>query len=166
MFGRAVFVTVNGVYMGVHSRADGSRVRISQVADDEFVSWRERRFHAYEVFSRTERKSDARGQRSVCVENSVHATAGDTELNEEHEDHDGHEGELGARSAGAMKTPALTVVSVSGKTWFGILPLATARIILSRVEMRVTSLRSNWLPCTACLEWTHCVGLLTSRWTK
>ena len=66
MFGRAVFVTESDVFlgdMGVHSRADGSRVRFSQVADEESVSWRERRFHAYEVFSRTERNSDARGHR-------------------------------------------------------------------------------------------------------
>ena len=57
-------------------------------------------------------------------------------------------------------TPALIVVSVSGKTWLGILSLATTRIILSRVEMRVTSLRSIWLPCTTSLRWTHCVATL------
>ena len=37
ILGRAVFVGD----MGVHSRGDGSRVRMSQV--DEIVSWRERR---------------------------------------------------------------------------------------------------------------------------
>ena len=40
MVGRAVFVTENDVFlgeMGVHSRANGSRVRISRVADDEIV---------------------------------------------------------------------------------------------------------------------------------
>ena len=38
MLGRAVFVTENDVYlgdMGVHSRPDGSRVRMSQVADED-----------------------------------------------------------------------------------------------------------------------------------
>ena len=48
--------------------SDESRAHISQVADDEIVSWRERRFHAHEVFSRIERKSDARGHRPVSVE--------------------------------------------------------------------------------------------------
>ena len=70
MLGRAVFVTESDVFlddMGVHSRADGSRVRISQVADDEIVSLRERRFHAYEVFYRTERNSDAHSHQSVPV---------------------------------------------------------------------------------------------------
>ena len=60
--------------------SDGSRVRISQAADDKVVSWRERRFHAYEVFSRTERNSDARSHQSVPLENILHPTAGDPEL--------------------------------------------------------------------------------------
>ena len=57
MLGRAVFVTENDVFpgdIGVHSQADGSRVRISQIADDEIVSWRERRIHANEAFSAVE----------------------------------------------------------------------------------------------------------------
>ena len=54
-------------------------------------------FHAYEVFSRTERNSDARGHRSVPIENSVHFAAEDPELTEEHGDHDGPGGELDAR---------------------------------------------------------------------
>ena len=63
MLGRAVFVTDNDVFlvdMGVHSQ-----VRISQVADGDIVTWRGRRFHAYEVFSRTERNYDTRGHLSV-----------------------------------------------------------------------------------------------------
>ena len=32
-----------------------------EVADEESASWRERRFHAYKAFSRTERNADARG---------------------------------------------------------------------------------------------------------
>ena len=62
-----------------------------------FVSWRERRFHAYGVFSGTKRNYDARGHLSVPVENSLYSTAGDPELAEEHGDHDSHEGELDAR---------------------------------------------------------------------
>ena len=57
MLGRAVFV-IDDVFLGdkgLHS-ADWSRVRISQVADDEIVSWRERRFQAYEVFVLWHRK--------------------------------------------------------------------------------------------------------------
>ena len=149
--------------MGVHSHANGSRVRISQVADDEISSLRERRFHAYEVFSRTERNSDAPTHLSVLVENNLHPIAGDPELTDEHGDRDGHEGELDGRVLAPLYS-ALIVVSVRGKTWFGILSLATAKIILSRIEMRVTSLRSNWLPCTKSLRWTHCSGFLISRW--
>ena len=48
------------VTWGVQSRADGSRVRISQVADEELVFLREGRFHAYEAFSRNERNASAR----------------------------------------------------------------------------------------------------------
>ena len=54
--------------MGVHSRGFGSRVRTSQVADDEVVSWRE---HANELFSRAERNSDARGHWSGPLANSL-----------------------------------------------------------------------------------------------
>ena len=42
MLGRAVVVTEDDVLfgdVGVHSRADGSRVRISPVAVEEIVSW-------------------------------------------------------------------------------------------------------------------------------
>ena len=77
MLGRSVFVTENDVLLGdtgVHSRADGSRVRISKVADEEIVSWRERRFHAYEALARDERNSDARSHRSVPVDNNLHIT--------------------------------------------------------------------------------------------
>ena len=73
--GEQFFVIENDVFlsdMRVHSHADWSRVRISHVADDDTVSWRERRFQAYEVFSRTLRNSDARGHGSVPVENSLH----------------------------------------------------------------------------------------------
>ena len=35
---------------------------------------------------------------------------------------------------------------------------ATTRIILSRVEMRVTSLPSSWQPCNMNSRWTHCAG--------
>ena len=57
-----VFVTENDVFlgdMGVHSRTGGSRVRVSQAEDEEIVSWRERQFHAYEAFSRSEMNADA-----------------------------------------------------------------------------------------------------------
>ena len=50
MPGRAVSVTEGVVFLGdvgVHSLGDGSRIRILQAADDEIVSWRERRFHAF-----------------------------------------------------------------------------------------------------------------------
>ena len=66
MLGRAVFATEDDVFlvdMEVHSRGDGSRVRILQVADDEVVSWRERRVHECDLFSRSERESDVRGHR-------------------------------------------------------------------------------------------------------
>ena len=61
ILGRAVLVTEDDVFLGdrdVHSCGDGSRVRISQVADDAIVSWREQRFHTNELFSRSERISD------------------------------------------------------------------------------------------------------------
>ena len=57
--------------------------------------WRERRFHAYEAFSRSERNPDARGHLSVPVDNILHATAGDPVFGEEPGDHD-KEGELDA----------------------------------------------------------------------
>ena len=72
--GEPFFVAENDVFlgdMGVHARADGFRVCISQVANEEIVSCRERRLHVYEVFSRTERNSDARGHLSVSLENSL-----------------------------------------------------------------------------------------------
>ena len=80
--------------MGVHSRAGVSRVRISQVADDEIVS--------------------ARGHRSVPVENSSHSTAGDPEW---------LRNMVTTTVMKAVleylhhRTPALIVVFVSGKTW-------------------------------------------------
>ena len=73
MLGRAVFVTENDVFLGdvgVRSRADWSRVRISLVADDGIVSWRERRFHAFDAFPRNERNADVRSHRSVPFDNS------------------------------------------------------------------------------------------------
>ena len=100
MLGRAVFVTEKDVFLGehgcVHSRADGSQVRISNVADEETVPWRERRFHAYEVFSRDERNPDAHSHQSVPVDNT-HITAGDPEPGEEPRDHDDQEGEVDVR---------------------------------------------------------------------
>ena len=75
--GEQFFVTEDDVFLGdtgVRSRGDGSRVRSSQVADDENLSWRERRVHAYELFSRGERNSEVRGHRSVPVGNSSHPT--------------------------------------------------------------------------------------------
>ena len=56
MLGRAALFTDSDVSLrdvGVCSPSDGSRVRISQVAVDEIVSWREPLFHAHEsVLSR------------------------------------------------------------------------------------------------------------------
>ena len=85
--------------------------------------------HAYEVFSRTERKFNAHGLLSVPVDYSLHTTAGDPELTRVRV------------TMTVMKTsfmleylhhctPALIVFSVSGKTSFGILSLATTRIVL------------------------------------
>ena len=77
------FVTENDVFlgaMGVHSQADGSRVRISQVADEEIVSWHELRFHAYEAFSRSERNADARSHQSVPVDNIPHPHCGGSRI--------------------------------------------------------------------------------------
>ena len=64
--GRAGFVTEDKRFrgdVGVYSRGDGSRVRRLQVADDEIVSWRERRAHADEFF-RSARIFAGRGHRS------------------------------------------------------------------------------------------------------
>ena len=64
MLVRAVLDTEDVVFlgdMGVHSLGNRSRIRISQAADDEIVSWRKPRVHACELFSRSERDSDARG---------------------------------------------------------------------------------------------------------
>ena len=83
--------------VGAHFLSDGSRVRISQVADDKIVSWRERCVHACELFSRSERDSDARGHWSVLVENSLRSIAEDPELIESQGDRDGQECELDAR---------------------------------------------------------------------
>ena len=47
--------------MGVHSLGYKSRIRIAKAADDKTVSRRERRVHACDLFSRSERDSDARG---------------------------------------------------------------------------------------------------------
>ena len=54
---------------------------------------------------------------------------------------------------------------LTGDVALDFLP-ATTRIILSRVVMRLASLRSNRLPCTSTTSsrWTHCSGLLPSRW--
>ena len=162
MLGRAVWVTeklrmmlswVTWVFTLVLIRP---RVRISQVSDDEIVSWRERRFHAYEVIPRTKRNYDARSHLSVPVENSLHSTAGDLELTEEHGDHDGHEGELGARVLAPL-------YSSTGRRFRKcedvVLDAFACNYEDHPAEMRVTSLRSNWLPCTTSLQWTHCVGL-------
>ena len=43
--------------MGVHTRDDGSRVRIAHVADDEIVLWHERRVR-FESFGRIEREAE------------------------------------------------------------------------------------------------------------
>ena len=89
-------VTEDVVFLGdfgVHSLGDGSRIRISQAADDEVVSWR-----ACELFSRSERDSDARGRRSVQIENSLRSIAEDPELTEGQGDRDGQDGDLDARS--------------------------------------------------------------------
>ena len=72
--------------------ADGSGVRISQVADGEIVSWREHRIQAHKVLSRTERDSDA-----FPLENILHITAGEPVLGEGLGDHNNQEGEVDAR---------------------------------------------------------------------
>ena len=63
----------------------------------KIVSWRERRFHAYETFSRDKRNPDARGNRSVPFDNNLHITAADPVLGEEPGDHDDQEDEVDAR---------------------------------------------------------------------
>ena len=65
------------------------------------------RVHACELFSRTERNSDARGHRSGLVANGLlHLSAGDPELTEEQGDWDGQEGELDARVLAPMYSSA------------------------------------------------------------
>ena len=95
--GEQFFVTENDVFqgdMGAHSRADGSRVRISQVVDDETVSV---------GFTHTTRSPSPKEILMLVVtcqslvKTAYTPTAGDPELTEEHGDHDGHEGELDAR---------------------------------------------------------------------
>ena len=115
-------------------------------------------------FSHTERISDARCHWSIPVDNNSHTTAGNPALDEEPGDHDGLEGEVLILEYLRHNTPAPIVVSTTGRTLFWFRSHATTSIILSRVEMSVTSLRSNWLPCTTSSRWTHCAGLLTSRW--
>ena len=79
LLGRAVFVTEGEAFLGdvgVFSRGDGSRVRISQFADDENASWCGR-------FSRCGLKKDVRGHQPVLFENVSRPTAGDAELIED-----------------------------------------------------------------------------------
>ena len=83
--------------MGVHTRGNGSRVLMLQVADDEIVFWREGRVHAHELSSRSERLSVVPGHQSVPVGDSSRPTAGDPDLTEDQGDRDGQEGELDAR---------------------------------------------------------------------
>ena len=83
--------------MGVHSRGGGSRVRISQFADDELVSWRERPAHAFEVFPRSQ---------SVLSGVSSRPAAGDPELTEDQADWDSQEGELDARVPASLCSSA------------------------------------------------------------
>ena len=93
--------------IGVHSRGDGLRVRFLRVADDETVSWRERRALANEFLSLSERFSVRR-----YLSNTVHDTL--LELTEDQGDQDGQEGEhvLGWPH---LCTPSLIVVSMCGK---------------------------------------------------
>ena len=80
--GRTIFVLQVDASLGdigVHSRGDGLRVRFLQVADDESVSWRERRAHAHEFLSPGGRFS-VRRNLSAPIENSSRHIAGDTEL--------------------------------------------------------------------------------------
>ena len=85
---------------------------MSEAADDEIVSWRERRVHACELFCRSERDSYARGHRSVPIENSLQQIAEDPEVTEGEDDRHIQEGELDARLL-APCTPALVVVFVN-----------------------------------------------------
>ena len=67
--------------MGVHSRGDASRVRTSQVADDEIVSCVTSGLTS--CSPRAERSSGARGHRPGHVADSLlHPSAGDPELTE------------------------------------------------------------------------------------
>ena len=98
--GGANFVTEEDVFlddMGVHFRGGVSRVRISEVADDEIVSWRERRVLACGLTSRCERNSDVQGHQSFTVQNGSQPTAGDPELTKDQGDRDRQKGELAAR---------------------------------------------------------------------
>ena len=57
MHGRETLVTKDDVFLrdiGVQSRDGVPRVRISEFAEDELVSWRGRRVRACELFSRCE----------------------------------------------------------------------------------------------------------------
>ena len=76
----------------------GHGVRISRVAEDEIVSWREQPVCAYELFRRTERSFVGRGHRSGSGAHGLSpCSAGDPDLTEDPGDRDGQEGELGAR---------------------------------------------------------------------
>ena len=69
LLGRTVVVTEDDVFlgdMGVHSRSDGSRVRIAHFADDLVVSWHERRVRVYELFGHTEQVSETQGHHKFC----------------------------------------------------------------------------------------------------
>ena len=84
--GQASFVTEDDVFrrdVGAHSRAGVSRVRISQFADGEIVSWRGRCVRACELCSRCELSAVVQGHRPVPSENGSRPTAGDSELIED-----------------------------------------------------------------------------------
>ena len=97
MLGRAVFVTENDVFLGDkggHSRAEW--------VSSSCPTGRGRRNLSPGVsvgFTHTKGSRAAKGILTVVVpvDNSLHSTAGDSELTEERGDHDGHEGELDAR---------------------------------------------------------------------
>ena len=157
MLGRAVFVTENELFLSAPEFAF-QRSRTMQI-----VSLRECRFHAFEVFSRTERNCDARGHRSVLVENSLHLPAGDPKLTKEHGDHDGQEGELDAR----VLAPLYSSAGRRFRKWEDVV---LDSFVCNYEDHPVTRrdesdiLQSNWLLCTMTLRETHCVDLLTSQW--
>ena len=96
----------------------------------EIVSWRERRFHANEVFSRTDRSSGALGHMSVLVANSSHTAVGDPDLTEGQGDRDGQEGELDARF---VRTLVL-------QCWCASISTAlTLRVVCTSARMILTS---------------------------